>query len=93
MQTEKGIQSIPLPKVIGTEALKLTSSIEGTQGVIDKDERAEYKDQNDNKISKGKVVHQEPVIAIKSTNRFDVLQMNETETLQGNAGPSSFSQT
>ncbi|OIS97622.1 hypothetical protein A4A49_30604 [Nicotiana attenuata] len=85
-QTEKMIHSIPLSNGMETGVLKQNSATEGTQGVIVEVEGTKYMEHRTS--NKGKAV--ENAIGFISANRFDVLQMNETQTLQGDAGPSSF---
>ncbi|XP_019248865.1 PREDICTED: uncharacterized protein LOC109228140 [Nicotiana attenuata] len=91
-QTELVKQSIVETEGMQTGLVKQSMPEGCTQMANDKSEESGQKDQNTRTIGKGKAVQQAPVASISSSNRFGILQINDTDTIQGDAGPSSFTQ-
>ncbi|OIT22079.1 hypothetical protein A4A49_65011 [Nicotiana attenuata] len=85
--TDLAKQSIAETEGIQTGLLKQSMPEGGTLMANDKDEESGQKDQNTSAIGKGKAVQQAPVTSISSSNRFGILQTNDIDTIQGDAGP------
>lgn len=80
-QTELGKQHTVETEGKQTGVIKQFMPEDCTQMANDKYEESGQNDQNTRTIGKGKAVQQAPVASISSSNRFEILQMTDSDTI------------